>query len=395
MKWKTLKLNKLCDISIGKTPSRNSIKYWDKNKKTKNIWLSISDLAQSKNRLISDSKEYVSDEGAKLFKYVPKGTLLMSFKLTIGRLAIAGCDLRTNEAIAAFKILNEKILNRDYLYYFLSSLNWTKIGGGHVKIKGNTLNKAILKELEIVVPPIAEQERIVAALNVAFVEIDRAIQITKKTMNEVKIFFSTAIDEKTSPKAGWKKYKVSDLGLVQTGATPKTANKKNYGKDFPFIKPPNFNKNGTINIEDEGLSKKGITLSRIAKANSVLMVCIGATIGKVAVNHKDVCFNQQINSVTPKDKYDSELVYWQMRGKRFQAEVRKKAGQTTLPIINKSNWQNIDIFLPENISEQNDIKNKLRRLNNETDNYYNINMMKIEKLNSLKSVLLKQKLQIR
>ena len=84
--WKISKLSDICDISIGKTPSRSNPKFWDPNKNSKNIWLSIADLTAVNGRIISDSKEYISDKGAMLFKEVPKDTLIMSFKLTIGKL---------------------------------------------------------------------------------------------------------------------------------------------------------------------------------------------------------------------------------------------------------------------------------------------------------------------
>ena len=119
--WKTMKLDDIASLSLGKTPSRSNPKFWDKEKNGKNIWLSIADLSTSNQLYIEDSKEYVSDEGAKLFKEVPAETLIMSFKLSIGKLAITKCALRTNEAIIAMPIKDEKLISKKYLYYFLSS----------------------------------------------------------------------------------------------------------------------------------------------------------------------------------------------------------------------------------------------------------------------------------
>jgi restriction endonuclease S subunit len=167
-----MKLDDITSLSLGKTPSRSNPEFWDKEKNSKNIWLSIADLSASNQLYIDDSKEYVSDEGAKLFKEVPAETLIMSFKLSIGKLAITKCALRTNEAIIAMPIKDEKLISKEYLYYFLSSLNWDVIAGKDIKVKGKTLNKAKLKELPILVPPLAEQERIVAKLDAAFAEIE-------------------------------------------------------------------------------------------------------------------------------------------------------------------------------------------------------------------------------
>ena len=177
--WKTVKLNAIVNIVIGKTPSRNNPKYWDKNKKDSNVWVSIRDMSALRGLYVDDSREYISNEGAKLFKEVPKNTLIMSFKLSIGKLAITKINLRTNEAIAAFKIKDTTLVSNEYLYYFLSSMNWDVIAGHDIKVKGKTLNKAKLKEILIILPSLAEQQGIVAKLDKAFAEIDKYITNTR------------------------------------------------------------------------------------------------------------------------------------------------------------------------------------------------------------------------
>ncbi|HBH7854679.1 TPA: hypothetical protein KDX47_001843, partial [Vibrio parahaemolyticus] len=77
-------LGELCNIELGKTPSRSNKKLWDENKTSDNVWLSIADLPQEVMPVLVDSKEYVSNEGALLCKVVPKGTLMVSFKLSLG-----------------------------------------------------------------------------------------------------------------------------------------------------------------------------------------------------------------------------------------------------------------------------------------------------------------------
>ena len=137
--WQIKKLGEVCDISIGKTPARGNKKFWDIEKDTNNIWLSIRDLNNTQGKEVFNSREYISDSGADLFNFVKKGTLLASFKLTLGRLAFAGCDLYTNEAIAALPIKNEKELNKEYLYYYLTFFDW------HAEVKGDVKVKAVLR----------------------------------------------------------------------------------------------------------------------------------------------------------------------------------------------------------------------------------------------------------
>ena len=250
-----------------------------------------------------------------------------------------------------------------------------------------------IETLDFPVLPLAEQERIVAKLDAAFAEIDRAVNATAASIEQAKIGLSNLIDDKTSNRSDWRQFKISDIGKVQTGTTPKTSEKDNYGSDIPFVKPPHFRTDGTIEIVGDGLSVSGAKASRTAAANSVMMVCIGATIGKVAVCHKDVCFNQQINSLSPAKEYDAELIYWQMRGNRFQREVRERAGQATLPIISKAKWASLSIYLPNSTEAQVQIRNQLRGLSDKTDEYCSLKAVKINELQLLKSAILSQELQ--
>ena len=91
--WQSKTLGELCEIELGKTPARANSAFWDEKRETSNVWLSIADLLNAEDNVVIDSREYLSDKGAAISKTVPKGTLLVSFKLTLGRLAFAGRDL--------------------------------------------------------------------------------------------------------------------------------------------------------------------------------------------------------------------------------------------------------------------------------------------------------------
>lgn len=150
MSWGANKLGNLCKIQLGKTPSRANKAFWDESKKEHNVWLSIADMPHTTKAVISSSKEHITSEGAKICNLVPKGTLLLSFKLSIGRLAFAGKDLYTNEAIASLTIIDDNLLDKEYLYWYLMFFDWDNAVGNDVKIKGKTLNKEKLKEINIV-----------------------------------------------------------------------------------------------------------------------------------------------------------------------------------------------------------------------------------------------------
>ena len=129
---------------------------------------------------MGDSKEYISDEGASLCKLVPEA-LIVSFKLSLGRLAYTACDLYTNEAIAALYIVDNEVICQDYLYWFLTYFIGIN-AGNDAKVKGKTLNKAKLKEILIPVPSIDEQKQIVDSLDKIFIGIQKHINRCKEFM---------------------------------------------------------------------------------------------------------------------------------------------------------------------------------------------------------------------
>lgn len=144
----------------------------------------------------------------------------------------------------------------------------------------------------------------------------------------------------------WNESKLKELGETLTGSTPKTVDRENLGDYIPFIKPGDFESKGSLNYKNFGLSKIGSEKSRIIKKGSVLMVCIGATIGKVGFSDRDICTNQQINSINPNSGIDTKFLYYYMSTEDFKKRVITSSGQATMPIINKTKWSNLEVTYP-------------------------------------------------
>ena len=168
--WTIKRLGEICDLEMGRTPPRLNPAYWGRGY----TWLSISDL---QSKVVSSSKEQITEAAAATMKPIPKGTLLMSFKLSIGRLCFAGCDLFTNEAICSF---NNLTANADYLYYALSRVDFSLYG--KQAVKGYTLNKETLNSVEVTLPPMpAEQTAIAEVLSEMDAELAALEQRREKT----------------------------------------------------------------------------------------------------------------------------------------------------------------------------------------------------------------------
>ena len=136
--WEESYISDHFELWIGGTPSRSNETYWDKEKQTDNKWVSIKDI---NHRYISETEERISDLGVTKsnVKLIPKDTVIMSFKLTIGRLTITKCPLYTNEAIVSFIPKTPNSVDTDYLYYGLQS--WNLVSEVDQAVKGATLNK--------------------------------------------------------------------------------------------------------------------------------------------------------------------------------------------------------------------------------------------------------------
>ena len=177
--WRWVRFGEIVNYRIGKTPPRAESAYWSDGIP----WVSIADMPQ--NRYLVSTKEKIS---LKAFKekfggiISPAGTMLMSFKLTIGRVSILDCDAVHNEAIISiFPFMNEDNIMRDYLFKLLPFIS--KYGDFKSAIKGQTLNDTSIRNLLVPLPPLAEQKRIVAKIDELMAKIDDL----EKTENELEM----------------------------------------------------------------------------------------------------------------------------------------------------------------------------------------------------------------
>ena len=162
--WEWARLSSIVRMTIGKTPPRGEQSYWNNGIYP---WVSISDMYEG--GITSETKEKVSEYAANnLFSAIsPKGSLLMSFKLTVGRTTILGIDAYHNEAIITiFPYLSNDNIMKMYLFKLLPILSTN--GDSKDAIKGKTLNSKSLANLLIPLPPLQEQQRIVAQIERLF-----------------------------------------------------------------------------------------------------------------------------------------------------------------------------------------------------------------------------------
>jgi len=341
--WPLAKLSDVCEINIGKTPARANSDYWRKG----NPWLSIRDMSQGKE--LRTTKEEISDLGVKEsnIKLVPKGTVLFSFKLSIGKIGVTQRDMYTNEAIAALPIKDKSILCEEYLVYAL-----TRIDAGKTTdraVMGATLNKKKLAELNIPLPPLEQQKHIAAILEKADAirrTRQQAIDLTDQLLRSV--FLDMFGDPVTNPK-GWEQAEMGKmLEIITYGLTvrPKyvdsgyklisakeiRSGNVNFG-DAPFISEVDFEK-----LSDKGKPKKGEIL--FSKTGSIGHCAIIETEERFAItqNVARLSFNQ--------DMLLSEFALYLLRTDHIQRLAKLRAKGNAVKDLQLGDMKEFLIYVP-------------------------------------------------
>ena len=166
----------------------------------------------------------------------------------------------------------------------------------------------------------------------------------------------------------WKEYKLGEIGTVITGKTPSARNPEDWGDNMLFITPSDYrNYRKYATNSERKLSKVGIDRfeKKILPANSILVTCIGSDMGKVVMNRELCITNQQINAIVPNTSVNNDFLYYRLISIYDTLRILGGDG-TAVPIVNKSDFENIRIELPP-LPEQIRIASILSSLDDKID----------------------------
>ena len=201
--WDIRLFKDVFDLQMGKTPDRKNFSLFEGD----NTWVSIKDLD---GKYISNSKECISDEAAKNIRLVKRGTVIMSFKLTVGKTAIAAKNLYTNEAIMAFNLRCGYDIDASFLYYYLMNYRWE---GSNKAVMGITLNKATISKHKIAIPPKSTQLSIVSELD----KLNELIRIKKEQLKDydtlAQSIFYEMFGNPVENEKGWEVKKLGEVSI--------------------------------------------------------------------------------------------------------------------------------------------------------------------------------------
>ncbi|WP_339033237.1 restriction endonuclease subunit S [Fusobacterium animalis] len=277
--WKKIKLGDIFILQMGKTPLRENKLYWDKGNYN---WISISDMNFSE-KYISFTKEKITDFAIKKsgIKIIPKNTVIMSFKLSIGKVKIVNEDIYSNEAIMAFIPKEDIFIDENFLYHSLKSVRWNE--GINKAVKGLTLNKNLISQKEIFLPDLTTQKEITNNLDT----IDNLLELRKKQLNYLKelgkSLFTRMFGDIRNNSFNWKQVKLQDVcSSIVRGPFGSSLKKEFFVKNgYKVYEQKNAIKQSANLGEYYIDEKKFKELQRFeCKVGDIIMSCSG-TVGKL------------------------------------------------------------------------------------------------------------------
>lgn len=263
-------------------------------------------------------------------------------------------------------ILPKENLNIHFIFYLLQTINLNKYKTGstipHIYFKDYSIEK-------VKIPKYDEQKKIGILLK----NLDAKIEILDNKLQMCQNFKKYLMQQIFTQKLRfakfdyeWVDYPLKDIGKIITGTTPSTKNKDNFSDNgYLWVTPGDISNKRIVTSTERNLSKEGLNNGRELPPNSILVTCIGATIGKICMIKKVGSCNQQLNAIIPNEQFDPDFIYYIIQ---YNAERLKLiAGNTATPILNKKSFGNIKFEFPK-LKEQQKISRLLTSMDDAIDN---------------------------
>lgn len=387
MTWRIVKLGDVCSINNGGTPKSKVREYWDGGVQ----WLTPKDMGKLSSRYVSMTGRQISQEGLdnSSAKIIPEESVVLSCRAPIGHVAINQVPMSFNQGCKGL-VPTDKILV-EYLYYFLISskqlLNDLGTGTTFKEISAKTLH-----QVDVPLPPIAVQQRIVAKIDAAFAEIDKEIRNVELKIRSVSDLFTNILDDalgknKTTPLINVC-HKITDGSHY----SPKTLS-----DEYPYITVKDicddkidFN---NCKFVDKSFYED-LVKNNCKPINGDVLFSKDGTVGKVSLvdYEKDFVVLSSLAILSPNKNFIiPKFLFYTLKSKSFIDEaVGKKTGAAIRRIILKT-LKNIKISVPE-LNEQTALVEMLDKLSFEQSKLTQLLKLKLLNMNQLKNSLMKETL---
>jgi len=384
--WEIKKLGEVCEIINGSTPLRSNKTFWENGVFP---WFTIDDMREQ-GRKIQYTKQFVSQSALKKLKILPIDSVLLCCTASIGEYAIAQIELTTNQQFNGLCVKDKAKLFPLFLFYFASTLK-DRLSNLSAKTTIDFIPISRLKELEIHLPPIPEQQRIVAILDEAFDAIARAKANAEQNLKNTRELFESYLQSVFENKGNsWEEKTLADVTtLLGDGlhGTPKYTE----GGEYYFINGNNLD-NGAIIFKE---STKRVSIFEYEKhkkklSDRTILVSINGTLGNVAFyNNEKIILGKSACYFNLKNDVDKNFIKYFLISPVFLNYANKEATGATIKNVSLKTMREFKISLP-GLDDQQTIVQKLDALSSETKKLEAIYRQKILALDDLKKSLLQK-----
>lgn len=276
----------------------------------------------------------------------------------VGRLKLCESKSSILGTLISLQSKDDNKYRLNWIYYLLNTIDFSSYikGGGIPHIYYSDY-----KNEKILFPNPTEQQKIADCLS----SLDKLITVHVYRLETLKTY-KKGLMQNLFPQDGekipklrfkefvkdreWKKKSLGKVADIVTGNTPSTSETQYYNGGKLFVSPADINDFRYLKQTRTTLSDLGFSKTRKIKENSVLFVCIGSTIGKIAQNKVECATNQQINSLTCFENYSNDFLYSILE--YHASKIAEMAGNHAVPIINKSTFSEIELNFPPTFQEQ-------------------------------------------
>jgi type I restriction enzyme S subunit len=374
--WERKKLGEVCKVIAGQSPEG---KFYNSEGNGLPFYQGKKEYGE---KFIGEPTTWTTE----VTKEAGAGDILMSVRAPVGPVNFATQKICIGRGLAAIRA--EKLVDKEFLYNFLVK-HENEIEGNTGAVF-NSINKKQIENIEIPLPPLPEQQRIVAILDEAFAAIAKAKANAEQNLKNAKELFESYLQSVFENKGeGWEEKKLGDVCNVIGGGTPSKGNSKFYDGDIYWATVRDM-KSETIKETEYKITKDAVKNSStniIPKGNVIIATRVG--LGKVCLIENDTAINQDLRGIVPinPEKLSVDFLYRWFKS-IAQKIVEEGTGATVqgvkLPFI-----KSLTIHLPA-IKTQQVIVKKLDSLSAETKRLEAIYRRKIEDLEELKKSVLQK-----